>query len=724
MFLFSHICLTHLEFYGRPLLPFAISHRNSATAIAHLVGGKDVKYIWVTEGPMRALINEAKLIKGSTPHAHRYPKSLSAWFNFMMKIEQSNVGIKGDIMAVHTSPLFHAMGVFATVWPAVSGYIRAASSPQVSPSPMTPESFLQQIVESQAMLLFCVPSFLEFWGRVPLWSEAGVLLCQEGVYIRSLYGATEFDAASLISAEPYTKGYEWFEFLPSISLELVPNSEEEDVYELVIKESETHSLAIHNAEIKGVPAYATNDLIERHKTNPKLFKIRGRKDDQIMLSTGEKNPHVKKTVMFGRGRLSNGILIEPTSYEEAENIGLENFRNLIWSSIEAANDYAPAHSRIFKETILVASALKPFSYMPKRNVGRGAIINDYALEIEAMYQAIQDSSQTDIPIPPGSSEDRGWTLEESLQFVHEAMDRVMTDVDDMGDDDDIFGYGSNSLQAMYIQNSILHTLQQVAPAANVLKPPSNFVYQHPTIRALAEFSAKISQTTALSDVNPEVERRERLRDYVARYTQNWPVHSPSESDPTTERILLTGSTGGLGSQLLAQLVAMPSMSRIYAFNRPGQKTSHKRQLNAFLDRGNDIALNSEKNNIRGSDNYHTQWYVVYISLVSFEPIIWGVRNMIDLALKSLHASPPHVMFTSSIGNVKSWADIPPVAKSPVIDLSLINTSGYSESKWVSERILRTAGQSTPLHPVIVHVGQLSGGVNGNWNMREWFPALA
>jgi hypothetical protein len=42
------------------------------------------------------------------------------------------------------------------------------------------------------------------------------------------------------------------------------------------------------------------------------------------------NPHVKNAIMFGRGRLSNGVLVEPASYEEAENLGVEKFRSLIW----------------------------------------------------------------------------------------------------------------------------------------------------------------------------------------------------------------------------------------------------------------------------------------------------------------------------------------------------------------------------------------------------------
>ncbi|KAF8581951.1 hypothetical protein K439DRAFT_1662052 [Ramaria rubella] len=173
---------------------------------------------------------------------------------------------------------------------------------------------------------------------------------------------------------------------------------------------------------------------------------------------------------------------------------------------------------------------------------------------------------------------------------------------------------------------------------------------------------------------------------------------------------------------------MPSVSCIYAFNWPGWKTSHERQLDAFLDRGNDIALlNSEKIIYVEGDSAVEGFNIkpelfeervdFNISLASFEPTIRGVRNMINLTLKSPHASPLCIMFTSSIGNVKSWADIPPVVESPVIDLSLINTSGYSESKWVSERILWTAGHYSPRGPAIWRC---------EWQLEheEWFPALS
>lgn len=49
-------------------------------------------------------------------------------------------------------------------------------------------------------------------------------------------------------------------------------------------------------------------------------------------------------------------------------------------------------------------------------------------------------------------------------------------------------------------------------------------------------------------------------------------------------------------------------------------------------------------------------------------------------------------------------------------------SGYSESKWVAERILNEAVKHG-LHPFIIRPGQLCGGIDGAWNTNEWFPAL-
>ncbi len=81
---------------------------------------------------------------------------------------------------------------------------------------------------------------------------------------------------------------------------------------------------------------------------------------------------MKCSVMFGRGKFQNGVLIEPTEdyvFDPKDTAKLEAFRNKIWCvmyqfshlghlltnitpdrpTIERVNEYAPQHSRIFKE---------------------------------------------------------------------------------------------------------------------------------------------------------------------------------------------------------------------------------------------------------------------------------------------------------------------------------------------------------------------------------------
>lgn len=50
-------------------------------------------------------------------------------------------------------------------------------------------------------------------------------------------------------------------------------------------------------------------------------------------------------------------------------------------------------------------------------------------------------------------------------------------------------------------------------------------------------------------------------------------------------------------------------------------------------------------------------------------------------------------------------------------------TGYAESKWVSEQILYEAAAKTQLDTLVIRVGQVCGGLDGAWNVTEWFPTL-
>jgi len=72
----------------------------------------------------------------------------------------------------------------------------------------------------------------------------------------------------------------------------------------------------------------------------------------------------------------------------------------------------------------------------------------------------------------------------------------------------------------------------------------------------------------------------------------------SRHDERDHVVVLTGSTGGLGSYLLASLIQREDVTVVYAFNRPSRGSTssiQRRQKSSFEDRGLDVALlQSEK----------------------------------------------------------------------------------------------------------------------------------
>ena len=64
-----------------------------------------------------------------------------------------------------------------------------------------------------------------------------------------------------------------------------------------------------------------------------------------------------------------------------------------------------------------------------------------------------------------------------------------------------------------------------------------------------------------------------------------------------------------------------------------------------------------------------------------------------------------------------------VKEEPIHDATVPIGIGYTESKWLGERILEEARNKAGLRGTIVRPGQLCGSPNGSWNEREWFPTL-
>ena len=181
---------------------------------------------------------------------------------------------------------------------------------------------------------------------------------------------------------------------------------------------------------------------------------------------------------------------------------------------------------------------------------------------------------------------------------------------------------------------------------------------------------------------------------MAQYSKEFTPHTGTDPLPSHDVVLVTGTTGTIGSNVLVQLVADPKVGKVYAFNREASTPSDARQRTALRDRGLDPSVADSPKVIffEGTisqpklaladglyeklrttithiihiggflDYYHVSamltraegWRIDFnMGLATFEDDIKGVRNLIDLALSSSLSSPPHFLFPSSPAVVHS-----------------------------------------------------------------------
>ena len=121
--------------------------------------------------------------------------------------------------------------------------------------------------------------------------------------------------------------------------------------------------------------------------------------------------------------------------------------------------------------------------------------------------------------------------------------------------------------------------------------PMNLVFAFPTISSLANI---ITSTLTGAPGPPSSHSPHDLWKYVERYSTAFqPRPTPLVTRPHDQRdvVLITGTTGGLGCDALAHLLADGAVARVYAFNRPNtEKTVAERQRAQFRARGLDEGL--------------------------------------------------------------------------------------------------------------------------------------
>jgi hypothetical protein len=151
---------------------------------------------------------------------------------------------------------------------------------------------------------------------------------------------------------------------------------------------------------------------------------------------------------------------------------------------------------------------------------------------------------------------------------------------------------SSSLSATFLRNNITAALRSSSDAAvtgAAKKMGPNFIYNQPVLQDLAVAIVGLLGPEATDE---SIDPVATIHAMIERYTQDMALaHSINQQKPTQEVVLLTGSTGGLGSQLLVGLLEADKVAKVYVLNRASaQSSSLERHERTFRDRGLDLAL--------------------------------------------------------------------------------------------------------------------------------------
>ncbi|KAI0412759.1 hypothetical protein F5X98DRAFT_314939 [Xylaria grammica] len=509
--------------------------------------------------------------------------------------------------------------------------------------------------------------------------------------------------------------------------------------------------------------YRTSDLFSPVEGQDGLWVYRGRADNWMTLSTGLKmdptdvenlissHPDVRGAIIAGAYRFQPCLLVElkqPPADQEAQAQALE----ALWPTVAKANERAPKAGRIPRELILFATESKPFLRASKGTIQRVLTIREYAEEIDQVYALAEEGLLTG-----GLPALESTKPEDIIVLLRAIFSDALHNTDAyINSTDDLFLHGLDSLGTSIALARLRAALRKYGVDDEKLKLiKSQLIYKEPTLEGIAGAISNILSSAGTSeDRGVEVGRKaldQTLQTYEQKLRSNVEGRPESPTRPTQDghTVVLTGSTGSVGSYILASLIARKDVKKIFCLNR-GQDASTK-QVASFrarglagldADDGRVVYLRAtmhEPNLGLPDDEYatliHEATTIVHnafpvnflLSLPAFEPQFQALLNLLKLATDG--DKSPAVLFVSSIS-----AGLPITARNYVVPQAVLSRDdakhilhqGYAEAKYVCERLLETfASISKNKKVAVLRVGQVCGPTEGNgtWNVSEWTPSL-
>ncbi|GAM40011.1 hypothetical protein TCE0_034f12025 [Talaromyces pinophilus] len=603
----------------------------------------------------------------------------------------------------------------------------------------------------------------------PLSQVAGEIISKRTRLI-SNFGATE--TACLPRLAPGREDWSYYYWHPTHSgIEM--REYMDDLYELfIVRKPELELYQGIFSTFPDLHEYSMNDIYSKHPDPSKgfLYKWRGRADDVIVLSNGEKiapalmeaglmsNPLVRGAMVVGRGKFQPAALLDLGDSRPETASGRFDVLKELLPAIAEANKHAPAHGKLDQNHILLVDPSRPIYYLGQGKIQRHQTYKAYEDDIENLYLAADDLDDQ-LDLDQSASGDLLMVDFSDLDNIKQwlkGLILLVTEIQDLQPKDSFFQSGVDSLHVLRIVREIK---LQIKICGGRLLPQMltpGIIYSHPSLDELSEF---LFQKATLSlrgldsgyqsvdsddeDIRPKAKDMNLLlHDYVQTLPK---IENRVRPLPVSQgmTVLLTGSTGSLGSYLLNSLNNDPNVHHIICLDRTSAAGKHKelgpkRGLAPLdSDRVEFVKADLSQHGLGVEEELyerllgtvthiiHCQWPVNFNwNLSSFRPYIAGVRNLAHLAAGSRHNA--FLLFVSSVAAVGGWTGFGEVPEAPIHDLNMAANTGYGQSKLIAECLLDKAAEISGVRSACCRVGIVAGPVEqelGMWNKHEYIPSI-
>ncbi|KAL2129416.1 hypothetical protein VTI74DRAFT_7827 [Chaetomium olivicolor] len=665
---------------------------------------------------------------------------------------------------LHPMPLFHAAALYISMlmihyWdvPAAFGIgdrplsgdmvIGCLKNADVD-SVLLPPAILEELSQSKESIdVLNKLSYVAFGGG-NLAGEAGDRLVNNGVTLLNVISATEFTPFP-IYWQPNPELWRYFIYNSELfGCEWRESAEEHAYEQVIVRKEKDPGYQGFFYTFPDAKEYRTKDLYKPHPTLPDHWLYNGRADNIIVFSNGEKlnpvdiehtmldHPGVKGAIVVGSNRFQPALILEPVEHPKTEEEA-KKFIDDVWPVVVKANKQTVAHGQIGRQFIVLSKPDKPFLRAGKGTIQRAGTIRMYKDEIDKIYQYGSEVASAEAPKLDLNSEEG---LTQSIETLFEKWLRAPK----LEPDTDFFTVGIDSMQVINASRLLRAGLEAAGIRVDASALATRVIYGHPTSRRLAEYLFSVVNKQGQDATTGEAEEEDHAMEAILqKYSRDMSPARANKPAPVDEDqvIVITGTTGALGSYMLDLALTCRRVKKVICLNRSDDAEARQKKGNA--DRG--LCIDFSKAEFLhadlsrfdlglGKETYermlwevdrviHNQWPVNFnMPVESFEPHIRGVRNLADFSCNAAKRVP--VVFISSIATVNGWREPEPVPERSLRNLD-ISKGGYGRSKLVSSLILEKASEASGVPTEIIRVGQIGGPTSekGVWNRQEWLPSI-